>query len=89
MVTGGGTTLLHNLLAQDPDYTCPNMYQVIFPNHFLLTEKVIGAATSWMVPSKRPMDNVPAGWHMPQEEDIALAILTCLSPYMLVARRIA
>ena len=80
-----GTTLLHNLLAQDPQYICPNMYQVVFPNHFLLTESVITRLTAWMVPKSRPMDNVPAGWHVPQEEDIAMAVLTCLSPYMMLA----
>ncbi len=81
-----GTTLLHNLLGQDPQYNCPNMYQCVFPNHFLLTEKVVSRLTSWVLPESRPMDNVSAGWDVPQEEDIALAILTCLSPYMLCAQ---
>ncbi len=80
-----GTTLLHNLLAQDPQHNYPKMYQVVFPNHFLLTEKVMARLTAWMVPKSRPMDNVPAGWHVPQEEDIAMVILTCLSPYMMLA----
>jgi hypothetical protein len=81
-----GTTLLHNLLGQDPQFNCPNLYQCVFPNHFLLTEKLITAVTGWLLPESRPMDNVPAGWDVPQEEDIALAILTCLSPYMLCAQ---
>ncbi|MCA9053074.1 MAG: sulfotransferase [Planctomycetaceae bacterium] len=81
-----GTTLLHNLLAQDPQFNFPNLYECVFPNHFLLTEKVITRLTRWMIPNTRPMDNVPAGWDCPQEEDIAMAILTCLSPYMLCAR---
>ena len=81
-----GTTLLHNLIAQDPQFNFPNLYQCVFPNHFLVTEKVITKLTSWMIPNTRPMDNVPAGWDVPQEEDIAMAILTCLSPYMLCAR---
>ena len=80
-----GTTLLHNLLSQDPRFASPNMYQCLFPNHFLLTERVVTALTARLVPESRPMDNLPAGWSIPQEEDIALAILTCLSPYMLMA----
>lgn len=81
-----GTTLLHNLLAQDPRFISPNTYQCLFPSHFLLTEKVVATVTAPLVPKSRPMDNVPAGWKVPQEEDIALAILTCLSPYLLVAQ---
>lgn len=81
-----GTTLLHNLLAQDPQFNCPNMYQCVFPNHFLLTESVVTKLTGWLLPKSRPMDNMPATWDVPQEEDIALAILTCLSPYMLCAQ---
>lgn len=81
-----GTTLLHNLLAQDPQFNYPKMYEVVFPSHFLLTENVIGKLTAPLVPQSRPMDNVPAGWDVPQEEDIAMAILTCLSPYMMLAQ---
>jgi hypothetical protein len=81
-----GTTLLHNLLAQDPQFNFPKMYEVVFPSHFLLTENVVGKLTAPLVPQSRPMDNVPAGWDVPQEEDIAMAILTCLSPYMMLAQ---
>lgn len=80
-----GTTLLHNLLAQDPQFCYPNMYETLFPNHFLLTENVSTKLTASLVPQTRPMDNLPAGWSIPQEEDIAMAILTCVSPYMIMA----
>lgn len=81
-----GTTLLHNLIAQDPQFNFPNLYECVFPNHFLVSEKINTKLTGWMLPESRPMDNMPARWDVPQEEDIALAILTCLSPYMLCAR---
>ncbi len=81
-----GTTLLHNLLAQDPQFNFPTMYQVVFPNHFLVTEKVTTKLTAALVPSSRPMDNLPAAWDIPQEEDIGMAILTLISPYMLMAQ---
>ncbi len=77
-----GTTLLHNLIAQDPRLTYPTMYDVVFPNHFLLTRKVVTRLTRSLVPKTRPMDNMPAGWDIPQEEDIAMAILTFLTPYI-------
>jgi len=80
-----GTTLLHNLLAQDPQFNFPSLYDCVFPNHTVLTRRVMSRLTAGLVPKSRPMDNLPAGWHVPQEEDIAMAILTCLSPYMLCA----
>lgn len=79
-----GTTLLHNLLCADPQFTFPNTYQVMFPQHFLLTEKVVGTLTAPLVPKARPMDNVPAGWALPQEDEIALCVLTLLSPYLML-----
>lgn len=76
-----GTTLLHNLLTLDPQLTFPNLYQVMFSGHFLLTETVGSALTGWMLPKTRPMDNVPAGWKHSQEDEIALLLRTGLSPY--------
>jgi hypothetical protein len=80
-----GTTLLHNLVAQDPQFTFPTMYQTAFCNHFLLTQDVVTKLTGGLIPKSRPMDNLPAGWDIPQEEDIAMAIQSLMSPYMLAA----
>lgn len=80
-----GTTLLHNLMSLDPRLTSPNMYQVLFPSHYLTTEALTTRLTSWLVPSTRPMDEMPASWDMPQEDELALLILTGLSPYLMLA----
>jgi hypothetical protein len=80
-----GTTLLHNLLSLDPQFASPNMYQVLFPTHFLTTESFVTRLTGWMVPKTRPMDQMPAGWAMPQEDELALLLLTGLSPYLMLA----
>ena len=40
-----GTTLLHELLILDPRHTCPNTYQCLEPNHFLLTEGLVKAGS--------------------------------------------
>lgn len=80
-----GTTLLHNLLAQDPQFGFPTMYQAAFCNHFLLTQDVVTRLTGWLMPTTRPMDNLPAGWQIPQEEDIGMAIQCQISPYVLAA----
>lgn len=80
-----GTTLLHNLLTADPQFTYPTMYQTLFPWHFLTTEKTITALTGWLVPESRPMDNVAVSWNVPQEDDLAMCVMTLISPQMLVA----
>ncbi|HVW00690.1 MAG TPA: sulfotransferase [Planctomycetaceae bacterium] len=80
-----GTTLLHNLLSNDPQFSCPNMYQVLFPHHFLLSERLITWLTGPLLPKTRPMDNMEVSWNAPQEDEVALAILTLCSPYMMLA----
>lgn len=82
-----GTTLVHNILSQDPQFNYPTTYQCLFPSHFLLTEALVTKATGSLVPKKRPMDNVEAGWELPQEDEIALCILSLCSPYRLLVHQ--
>jgi hypothetical protein len=80
-----GTTLLHELLMLDDRFCCPNTYQCFAPGHFLLTEALVTSALSWIMPSKRPMDDVSAGWDRPQEDEFALANMGAPSPYRRMA----
>lgn len=80
-----GTTLLHNLLSHDPQFNCPNLYQTLFPNHFLVTETAITRLTKSFLPKTRPMDNMAVAWDAPQEDDVALCNLTLISPYLMLA----
>lgn len=80
-----GTTLLHNLMTSDPQFGYPNLYQTMFPTHFLLTEKVATALTGFIVPKSRPMDNMAVAWDVPQEDEVALCITTLISPYSVLA----
>jgi hypothetical protein len=80
-----GTTLLHNLMTLDPQFTFPNLYQVMFPANFLLTERVVTSLASSLIPKTRPMDNVETGFHMPQEDEVALLLLSLMSPYLMLA----
>lgn len=82
-----GTTLLHNLMTMDPQFTYPNLYQVMYPGNFLLTERVVTKLTGWVLPETRPMDNIPAGWALPQEDEMALLALTLMSPYLMLAHQ--
>jgi hypothetical protein len=80
-----GTTLLHELLILDERHTFPNTYQCLAPHHFLLTEKVLPRLFWFLMPSRRPMDNMEAGWDKPQEDEFALCMLGVPSPYLTVA----
>ena len=80
-----GTTLLHNLMASDPQFTYVSLYQSVFPWHFLTTHGVVSKLTAPLLPKSRPMDNVAVGWDVAQEDEVALCIMTLLSPYLLVA----
>ncbi len=77
-----GTTLLHELLILDRRHTYPNTFACFAPNHFLLST---GFVTWWMgflLPSRRPMDNIRIGWERPQEDEFALCNMGIPSPYL-------
>lgn len=79
-----GTTLLHNLLSSDPQHCYPNYFQCLYPHHFLSTEWWLAPPTARFLPKTRPMDNVAVGWDMPQEDEIALCVLSLASCYLQV-----
>jgi hypothetical protein len=80
-----GTTFLHELLVLDPRHTFPTYYECMEPNHFLLTENLITRWLGFVMPSRRPMDNMAAGWHRPQEDEFALCMMGQPSPYLTIA----
>jgi len=77
-----GTTHLHNLLGRLPGHTYPTVYQVVFPTSFLTTGEVLPKLMAGMMDQTRTYDNVKHGWHEAAEDEIALAKLTGLSPYI-------
>jgi hypothetical protein len=78
-----GTTHLHNLLNCDPNLACPTSYQAMFPHHFVYTQPWGAGIFNAFTPGKRPMDNVAIHGGTPHEEEMALAALCGVSPYML------
>lgn len=80
-----GTTFLHELLVLDTRFTCPTTYQCFAPEHFLLTEWLVARYGGFLLPRKRPMDNVRAGWSRPQEDEFALLTMGVRSPYRRMA----
>lgn len=80
-----GTTLLHELLVTDPRFACPNTYQCFAPSHFIVSEAMMVRFGSFLLPKKRPMDNMATGWLLPQEDEFALMNLGVPSPYLRIA----
>ena len=80
-----GTTLLHELMVLDERYSSPSTFQCFAPHHFLVTEWVFRKFFSWLLPGKRPMDNMATGWDRPQEDEFALMNLGLPSPYRHIA----
>jgi hypothetical protein len=77
-----GTTHMHNLLGRDPQHTYSTVYQVVFPTSFLTTGNFLPQLTSRFLTDTRTYDNVKHGWNEAAEDEIALAKLTGLSPYL-------
>jgi len=77
-----GTTLLHELMGLDDHYASPTTFQCFAPSHFLVTETMVSKYFNWLVPNRRPMDNMKAGWALPQEDEFALMNLGAPTPYL-------
>lgn len=80
-----GTTLLHELLIADPTHSFPDYYECFAPDHFLLTGHWFPRWLWWMMPSRRPMDDVRIGWDRPQEDEFAACMLGLHTPYRRIA----
>ncbi len=80
-----GTTLLHELLILDNRHTFPDTFACFEPNHILLSEHFFKQRLAFLMPQKRPMDNMAAGWERPQEDEFALSLLGQPSSYTDIA----
>lgn len=76
----GGTTHLHNLLAEDPQFAYASMFDVLFPHSFLSLE--LGKGWAALLSPTRHIDNVRLGWDVPYEDEFALCAATFRSPYL-------
>jgi hypothetical protein len=77
-----GTTHLHNLFSNDPQFAYPNTYQVVNPFNFLTTEFVNTKVFKWLLPRTRPMDNVRLAFSEPQEDELGLCLACLRSLYL-------
>lgn len=76
-----GTTLLHELLVLDERFSFPDTYSAFVPRHFLISGWWLKPLVWYLLPARRPMDNMLAGWNLPQEDEFALCNAGERSPY--------
>lgn len=77
-----GTTHLHNLMSQDPQFGCVRMAQALSPDCAVSTQRWLPRLFARVFPQKRPMDNLEWPMDAPQEEEIPLAKMTPHSWYL-------
>ncbi len=75
-----GSTLLHQLLSLDPQFTVPTMVQTTIPDHFLFSTKYYIPILKKAMPKTRPMDHVALSPLQPQEDEFALIRMGSESP---------
>jgi len=75
-----GTTFLHYIMSKDKNLGYSTTTEAIFPWVFLTLNKFIRSFMRYVLPEKRPMDNMKIEEDMPQEEELGVANLTIYSP---------
>jgi len=75
-----GTTLLHNLMTQDPASAFVSTYHAVFPNN-LKSQWLFRPFMHTFMPEGRPGDNLRLAVHLPQEDEYAISNVTHLSYY--------
>ena len=77
-----GTTHLHNLLALDPQFAAPTLFQTLNPHTFLTNERLGAPLADRLIVRHRYQDAMALGARLPGEDEFALGAMTGLSPYL-------
>jgi hypothetical protein len=80
-----GTTYLHELLSLDDRFTSPTTYECFAAEHFVISSWIIPRLLWFLLPRKRPMDDMPIGFDRPQEDEIALCTMAAPTPMLRLA----
>lgn len=68
-----GTTFVHNVLSCDKRFGYCTTYQTVFPHLMMFGQPFFKKNMSWLMPDKRPTDNMELAVDLPQEEEFALS----------------
>ena len=77
-----GTTLLHNLLAVDQSFAFQTMFRNYNPHTFRVFEPLATLLVARLLPRRRIIDGMAWGADWPQEDELALLMLSGMSPYL-------
>lgn len=75
-----GTTYLHQLLTQDPEFACVKLLQCLAPNA-PSNQYFLRNILERSIPKKRSIDNIQVSLDAPQEEDFQISCLSKNSFY--------
>lgn len=67
-----GTTFVHNIFAQDSHFGYTTTYQTVFPHYVMCLQQMFKPIMSFLMPDKRPTDNMELSADLPQEEEFAI-----------------
>ena len=73
-----GTTFVHSVFSCDKHFGYNTTYQTVFPHLMMWGQPFFKKNMSWLMPDKRPTDNMELAVDLPQEEEFAL---TNMMPY--------
>ncbi len=76
-----GTTFVHNVLAHDKHFGYTTTYQTVFPHMMMWGQPFFKKTMAWLMPDKRPTDNMELNVDLPQEEEFALSNMMPCSYY--------
>ena len=85
-----GTTFVHNVFSCDKHFGYNTTYQTVFPHLMMWGQPFFKKNMSWLMPDKRPTDNMELAVDLPQEEEFALANMmpyTYYNFWFLISRR--
>lgn len=68
-----GTTFVHNVLSCDKHFGYNTTYQTVFPHLMMFGQPFFKKTMGWLMPDKRPTDNMDLAPDLPQEEEFALS----------------
>jgi len=77
-----GTTHLHYLLGVDDRFACPAFYEVMYPHTFLSTGGSFSSPVAFLLPQRRPYDDVRLDLAVPCEDEFAMCVSGLRSPYL-------
>ena len=76
-----GTTFVHNILAQDKHFGYTTTYQTVLTHYIMAMQGFFKPCMKFVMPDKRPTDNMELAPDLPQEEEFALSNMTPCNYY--------